>query len=91
MGEKKDKSKKAGLLGVGLDATDGEVRLTRGKNFAIVGGSEETHSVMQETALRLNEKLGRKGKELDDVEPHELRDMLTETIEHIGVRRIERN
>ena len=46
----------AHMLGVGLDNTDGDNRLTRGKNFTLVGGSEETHAVMQETAIKVNEK-----------------------------------
>ena len=43
------------LLGMGLDCKDGHVRVTKGKNFALLGGSEETHSQMQEKAIKLNE------------------------------------
>ncbi len=75
------------LLGVGLDNTDGETRLTRGKNFTLVGGSQETHSVMQETALKVNEQLDRKGKTLGEVAPAELRDMIMEITDKIGVKR----
>ena len=74
------------LLGVGLDDTDGETRLTRGKNFVLVGGSHETHSVMQETAIKVNEQLGRQGKTLGEVSPAELRDMIVEITDKIGVR-----
>ena len=75
------------LLGVGLDNTDGETRLTRGKNFTLVGGSQETHSVMQETALKVNEQLDRKGKTLGEVAPAALRDMIMEITDKIGVKR----
>ena len=75
------------LLGVGLDSTDGETRLTRGKNFTLVGGSQETHSVMQETALKVNEQLDRKGKTLSEVAPAELRDMIMEITDKIGVKK----
>ena len=78
------------LLGVGLDNTDGETRLTRGKNFTLVGGSQETHSVMQETALKVNEQLDRKGKSLGEVAPAELRDMILEITDKIGVKKNER-
>ena len=36
------KKRKAIMLGVGLDS-DGHKRLTTGPNFALVGGTEETH------------------------------------------------
>lgn len=66
------------MLGLGLDASDGHKRLTRGKNFVLVGGSEETHSVMQETAIKLNEHLDRRGKQLHEVSPRELGDIFRE-------------
>ena len=69
------KPKEAALLGLGFDADDGQKRLTRGKNFVLYGGSEETHSVMQETALKVNEHLDRRGRRLEDVSPAELRDI----------------
>ncbi len=81
-----DPPKVKALLGVGLDNTDGETRLTRGKNFTLVGGSQETHSVMQETALKVNEQLDRKGKSLNEVAPAELRDMIMDITDKIGVK-----
>lgn len=70
--------KKRALLGVGLDNKDGHVRVTRGKNFHLVGGSEETHESMQEKCIKFNEKLSRRGKELDDLESKELHDLADE-------------
>ena len=70
--------RKAALLGLGLDAEDGQTRITRGKNFVLYGGSKETHEVMQETAIKVNEKLDRRGKRLEDVSPRELHDIFRE-------------
>lgn len=67
--------KSASLLGVGLDAEDGQVRLTRGKNYALVGGSEQTHAIMQETAVKINEHIDREGKRLEDLTVSEVRDI----------------
>ena len=67
--------KKAWLLGLGFDNKDGHVRLTRGDNFRLVGGSEETHSTMQEKALRFNEKLRERGRRLEDISREEFRDI----------------
>ncbi len=68
------KKKKALLLGVGLDS-DGHKRLTRGDNFVLVGGSKETHEVMTEKAIKSNEKLTARGKQLEDVSSDEFDDI----------------
>ena len=68
--------KKAMLLGVGFDNADGQKRITRGDNFCLVGGSEETHERMTETTIKFNEKLARKGKHLEELSREEFRDML---------------
>lgn len=71
-----DKKKaKATLVGMAFDAEDGHTRLTRGKNFVLCGGSQETHEVMQETATKVNEHLERRGRRLEDVSVRELRDI----------------
>ncbi len=70
----KKKKGKAVVLGVGLDS-DGHKRLTTGPNFALVGGTEETHEVMTEKAIKINEKLAAKGKTLDEVSREEFDDI----------------
>lgn len=67
----------AAMLGVGFD-DDGHRRITRGENFLLLGGSEETHERMQETALEINERLEKRGKRLEDASPEELRDIVGE-------------
>jgi len=69
------KANSAALLGLAFDAADGHKRLTRGKNFLLLGGSEESHTVMQETAVKINEHLDRQGKRLEDASLNELRDI----------------
>ncbi len=56
------------LLGLGLDCNDGHIRITRGKNFRLYGGSKETHELMQEKAVKLNKYLEKQGVTLDDIE-----------------------
>jgi hypothetical protein len=68
------KRKKALMLGVGLDS-DGHKRVTTGENFALVGGSEQTHEEMTEKAIKINEKLAAKGKKLEDVSRQEFDDI----------------
>jgi len=68
----------AGLLGLAFDAADGQKRITRGKNFLLAGGSEETHGVMRETIVKVTERLDERGVDLADVSVQELRDLLDE-------------
>lgn len=70
----KSKKKKALILGVGLDS-DGHKRVTTGENFALVGGSKETHEEMTEKAIKINEKLAAKGKKLEEVSRAEFDDI----------------
>ena len=81
---KPKKSKDAALIGVGLDNQDEETRLTKGENYLLVGGSKQTHEIMQETAVRVNEQLEKKGKRLADLEPEEFRDVMAEAVEKTG-------
>ena len=68
-GKKKGKCK-ALMIGVALDS-DGHKRLTTGANFGLFGGTEESHQKMTETAIKLNEKLASKGKQLETVSGEE--------------------
>jgi len=77
-------TKQAALLGLGLDAADGEKRITRGKNFLLCGGSQETHAAMRETAVKINEHLKRGGKRLEEVSGTELRDICRKVIDEVG-------
>jgi hypothetical protein len=69
--KKKNRRRKALMLGLGLDS-DGHKHLTTGANFVLLGGSEETHEVMTEKVLKVNEKLAAKGKQLEDVSREEM-------------------
>jgi hypothetical protein len=82
---KSKQRKKAWLLGLGLDNEDGHTRITAGENFKLVGGSEETHGVMQEKAIKMNEHLKRRGKTLEQISHEEFHEIADE----IGMRLIE--
>jgi hypothetical protein len=78
------KKRRAMMLGVGLDS-DGHKRVTTGPNFALVGGTQETHEVMTEKVIKINEKLSNRGKNLDTVSPAEFEDVAQE----VGLQRRE--
>ena len=70
------------MLGIGLDS-DGHKRITEGHNFALVGGTHDTHEEMTEKAIKINEKLKAKGKELHQVSHEEFDDIAQE----VGLKR----
>jgi hypothetical protein len=71
------KRRKAVMLGVGLDS-DGHRRVTTGENFALVGGTEETHEAMTEKVIKINEQLKSRGKQLETVTNKEFDDIAQE-------------
>ncbi len=76
--KKNNPKPKALMLGLGLDNKDGHTRVTKGDNFYLMGGSEETHERMTETAIKVNEKLKSKGKKLEEVSHDEFTDIIME-------------
>ena len=77
MANAKKPKRKAAILGLGLDS-DGSKRITTGPNFALVGGTKDTHEQMTETAIKLNEKLKARGKRLEEVSREEFDDIAHE-------------
>ena len=77
------RKKKAWLLGLGLDNDDGQVRLTQGENFRLVGGSHDTHQQMQEKCIKLNEKLKGRRKRLEDLRTGEFQELASECDIHV--------
>jgi hypothetical protein len=81
---KKQRGKKevVGFLGIGLDNKDEHQRITQSEHFLLVGGSAETHERMQDTAIRFEESLSRKGQTLPETPPREVIELLFEAMDH---------
>ena len=71
----KNRLYKKTLLGLGFDCKDGHVRITKGDNFRLYGGSGKTHEMMQEKAIKFNEYLGKRKKTLDNISKKEFVDI----------------
>jgi hypothetical protein len=84
MASKSKPKRVAAILGLGLDS-DGHKRITTGENFALIGGTQETHEVMTEKAIKITEKLKARGKRLDDVSREEFDDIAHE----VGLKKFE--
>lgn len=79
------------LVGLGLDNDDGEVRVTRGENFHLLGGSEETHEAMQDKCIRFNERLQARGKQMAELARQEFLDIAAECEMNVATPRKERS
>jgi len=73
---------RAGLLGIGFDHEDGHKRITTGDEFAIIGGSSETHDRMTETLMKTFEELKKRSKQLQQVGPKELAEIIYKATPH---------
>ena len=79
--KERDQPEVLGFLGVGLDNKDGHKRVTQSESFLLVGGSEETHEHMQDTAIRFEESLRKRGKTLHQTTAEEVAEMLKKAME----------
>lgn len=71
------------MLGLATDG-DGHKRLTTGENFLLAGGTRETHEVMTEKVIKINEKLAAAGKRLEEVSS----DQFDEIAQSVGLQRL---
>jgi hypothetical protein len=82
-----NRQRKSALLGLAFDAADGHTRITKGDNFLLCGGSQETHEVMQETATKINEQLNERSQRLEDVSLGELRGIARDVWQQVTQKR----
>ena len=64
------------LLGVGFDADDGHVRMTKGESYDVLMGSEESHEYIQQLIQRIEDELKARGLTLDDLTPEEFQEFV---------------
>ncbi|MDF7807140.1 hypothetical protein P4E94_06805 [Pontiellaceae bacterium B12219] len=59
------------LLGVGFDTDDGHIRITKGENYDVLMGSDESHEFIQQLIQKIEAELKARGLKLDDMTPEE--------------------
>jgi len=57
------------LLGVGFDAEDGHVRITKGERYDVLMGSDESHEYIQKLIQKIETELENRRLSLDDLTP----------------------
>jgi L-lactate utilization protein LutC len=72
MADRRDPNQARCLLGVGLDNEDGHTRLTRGEDYVLMGGSEDTHERMQDRVERFRHSLKKMGTDLQRASSEEM-------------------
>jgi len=72
------------LMGLGLDRDpDGHARITKGDDFLLLGGSDETHEAMQDQVERFQHSLKKLGTSFQHATEVEMR----EAMERAGIRK----
>jgi hypothetical protein len=74
------RKRRAYLLGLIIEKDDGHKRITRAEQFTLVGGSEASHEAVTEGVTKTCEDLKRKGRELEETDPREVRELLQKNI-----------
>ncbi len=64
------------LLGVGFDADDGHIRITKGEKFDILMGSDESHEYLAQLIARIESEIKKRGMNLDEMTPEELSEII---------------
>jgi len=67
-----------GLLGVGFDREDGQIRITQADEYNILMGSGETHAELQTICRRIEESIKISGRPLTDYSPEEFMELVQE-------------
>ena len=67
-----------GLLGVGFDSEDEQIRITQADNYQIIMGSGESHQALQKICRTVNERINQSGRVLSDYTPEEFMKLMRE-------------
>jgi hypothetical protein len=71
-------SRVVGLLGVGFDTEDGQIRITQADEYHVIMGSGETHKELHKICHRINQSIKESGKKLTDFSPEEFMELIKE-------------
>ncbi len=64
------------LLGIGFDAEDGHVRITKGEKYDVFMGSDESHEFIRKLIQDIEETIEKRGLSLDDLTPDEFAELV---------------
>lgn len=67
-----------GLLGVGFDNEDGQIRITQADDYHVLMGSGGTHKELQNICRRIDEAIKSSDRTLSDYSPEEFMNLVKE-------------
>lgn len=65
-----------GLLGVGFDHQDQQIRITQAENYQVLMGSHESHCELQKICSEIEATVQSSGRELTDYTPEEFMELI---------------
>lgn len=65
-----------GLLGVGFDHEDGQVRITQADDYKVIMGSRDSHQALQKICFKVKEAVTESGRVLSDYTPEEFMELV---------------
>jgi len=75
---KTGQSQIVGLLGVGFDHQDEEIRITQAEDYKVIMGSRESHQALQNVCGKINQVIKESGRVLSDYTPKEFMELMQE-------------
>lgn len=78
MADRRERSSLRVLMGFGLDSDD-HARVTKGEDYVLLGGSENTHGRMQDEVERFRDVLHKMGTDLQRASHDEVREAAEES------------
>ncbi len=64
------------MLGVGFDAGDGHIRITKGEKYDVLMGSAESHEYIQQLIQKIETEIETRNRSLDDFTPEEFGELV---------------
>ena len=71
-------SRVVGLLGVGFDGEEGQIRITQADDYQVLMGSKESHQALQKMCLKIEVALQKAGRSFRDYTPEEFMSFMGE-------------
>lgn len=69
-------SRVVGLMGVGFDHQDGQIRITQADDYQVLMGSESSHKALQEICGQIEKAIFNDGRKLSDYTPEEFMELV---------------
>jgi len=69
-------SRVVGLLGVGFDHKDGQVRITQADDYQVLMGSDDSHQALRKMCFQIEKTVIASGRALSDYTPEEFMELV---------------